>query len=87
MKEDRIRPSGIMPFPDAENFTVKRGDRSDLVTILQIMLCALTLYYDDFGAVAPCGDFNAATEASGRVDVATWNMIAEEFNAAVYENQ
>ena len=98
--EERIRPSGIKPFPDTGNYEMRSGERHDLVMILQIMLCELKLYYDDFGAVGLCGVYDSATEEAvrtyqricgmpetGCVDVPTWNRLAEEFNAAIYENQ
>ncbi len=97
---DRERPSGIMPFPDTGSFEMKIGDRHYLVMILQIMLDVLKLYYDDFGSVGVDGVYDEATEAAvktyqkicgldptGCVDCATWNRLAEEFNAAIYENQ
>ena len=100
MDTDRERPSGIKPFPDTGSFEMRRGDRHNLVMILQIMLDELKLYYDDFGAVGIAGVYDEETEAAvweyqkicgmpetGCVDCATWNRLAEEFNAAIYENQ
>ena len=97
MDTERIRPEAIRPFPDTGDFEMKRGDRHNLVTILQIMLDALKLYYDDFGPVGAIGFFDEATEEAvqtyqricgisetGRVDCVTWNRLAEEFNAAIY---
>ncbi|MBR6917086.1 MAG: peptidoglycan-binding protein [Clostridia bacterium] len=97
---DRERPVGIKPFPDTGDFEMKEGDRHNLVMILQIMLDVLKLYYDDFGAASVCGVYDEATRdavisyqkiagipATGVVDCATWNRLAEEFNAALYENQ
>lgn len=99
MRDDRIRPSGIKPFPDAEDFEVSPSDRRDLVTIIQIMLCSLKIYYDEFGDVSPVGTYDGDTEnavrcfqrssglpETGCVDVVTWNRLAEEFNASIYEN-
>ena len=96
MERDRERPGAIKPFPDTGSYEMARGERDNLVMILQIMLDVLKLYYDDFGATAPCGVFDGATEeavkvfqtlgglpATGRVDVETWNRLAEEYNAAV----
>ena len=100
MDRDRERPEGIKPFPDTGSFEMKRGDRHNLVMILQIMLDVLKLYYDDFGSVGIGGVYDEATEeavkeyqricgleATGCVDCTTWNRLAEEFNAAIYENQ
>ncbi len=100
MDTGREIPSGIKPFPDTGSFEMRRGDRHNLVMILQIMLDVLKLYYDDFGSVGICGVFDEATEeavkeyqrisgmpVTGCVDCTTWNRLAEEFNAAIYENQ
>ena len=100
MDTNREIPSGIRPFPDTGSFEMRRGDRHNLVMILQIMLDVLKLYYDDFGSVGVCGVYDEATEeavkeyqrisgmpVTGCVDCATWNRLAEEFNAAIYENQ
>lgn len=98
--EKAARPSSISPFPDRRGYEVRRGERHDLVTVIQIMLCALKLYYDTLGAVNVGGVFDLQTEKAvtafqkingipmtGRVDVTTWNRLAGEFNAAVGENQ
>ncbi len=100
MDTERIRPAAIKPFPDTGDFEMKRGDRHGLVMILQIMLDVLKLYYDDFGSVGAGGVYDEATEEAvrtyqhicgaaetGKVDCETWNRLAEEFNAAIYENQ
>jgi len=97
---ERLIPQGIKPFPDTGNYEIASGDRHDLVTILQIMLDVLRVYYDDFDGVCVDGVFDEATcdaiksfqktsglPQSGCVDVSTWNRLAEEFNAAIYENQ
>lgn len=94
----RIMP--IEPFPDIEGYEVKMGEEYALVAIIQIMLDVLRLYYDTYGAVAIGGIYDSATEnaikefqringlaATGRVDALTWNRLAEEYNAALYENQ
>lgn len=101
--QNRIReiksPFAIKPFPAAKGFEVSPGERHDLVTVIQIMLCSLKVYYDSLGPLTPCGSFDAATEdavrtfqrkaglpETGKVDLETWNRIAEEFNASIYEN-
>lgn len=91
------KPIGIKPYPEDEKFCVVPGERCNLVMIVQIMLDELKMYYDDFGAVAPCGVYDGATEEAvrafqrkcgiaddGVVDSVTWNRMAEEFNASVY---
>ena len=95
-----MKPKGICPFPQKEGFTVKTGERHDLVTVIQLMLCELKVWYDCFGEVTPAGIYDGATEEAvrayqkaagldetGCVDVVTWNRLAEEYNAAVYEDQ
>ena len=100
--ENEIRENvmGIYPFPDIDYYEVERGERYALVAIIQIMLDVLRLYYDSFGAVSFGGVYDEITEnaikefqkanglsQSGRVDRITWNRLAEEYNAALYENQ
>ena len=94
------KPMGIYPFPDIEDYEIRRGEQYGLVAIIQIMLDVLRLYYDTFGAVTLGGYYDAATEnaikefqringipETGRVDALTWNRLAEEYNLALYENQ
>ena len=100
MMEEIIRPTGIIPFPYKAGYEMAPGDRCDLVSMLQMMLCELKIYYDVFGDVVSSGVYDVATESAisayqsacgmettGRVDVVTWNRLAEEYNAAVCEDQ
>ena len=100
MGDEIISPRGIVPVPYRKGYEIGRGDRCDLVTIIQLMLCELKMYYDGFGEVTACGVYDGATEEavrtyqrtagaspSGRVDIATWNRLAEEYNVAVTEDQ
>ena len=93
-------PAAIYPFPDTGTYEMKRGERHDLVLILQIMLECLRLYYDDFGDMCLSGTYDLATEKavkeyqringlspSGICGVETWNRMCEEYNAAVSESQ
>ncbi len=97
---DRERPIGIKPFPDTGNYEIHPKEHHNLVMILQIMLDVLKYYYDDFGAFGICGAYDDETEEAvkafqrisglpetGCVDVRTWNRLAEEYNAAIYEDQ
>ncbi len=99
MNDERVCPIGIRPFPDTGDFTVKCGERHCLVTIIQIMLDELKVYYDGLGTFPEEGYFDGATERAvkafqhagglpetGSVDVYTWNRLAEEYNAVIYEN-
>ncbi len=94
------QPMGIYPFPQIEKFEVRKGEQYGLVAIIQIMLDVLRIYYDTFGAVPLGGYYDGITEnairefqringisETGRVDMLTWNRLAEEFNSALYENQ
>lgn len=94
------RITSIEPFPDIEGYEVGIGEEYALVAIIQIMLDVLKLYYDNFGPVALGGAYDSATEKAvkefqrvnglaetGRVDAETWNRLAEEYNAALFENQ
>ena len=90
----------IFPFPDRKGYTVSRGERHGLVMIIQIMLEALSLYYDSLGPFFISGTYDLMTEnavkafqrvnklaESGKVDLETWNRMAEEFNSVLKDNQ
>lgn len=89
-------PRGIAPFPYVQNTVVKSGERSDLVTIIQLILNTLTVLYDfahvpisgfydasTADAVRKFQDINALPSPAGAVDRLTWNMLAEEYNHTV----
>lgn len=91
---------GLSPFPDASDFSVGQGERSDLVIIIQLMLNELRKFYDLYGYIPPNGRYSQATTAAvrefqraggldmtGRVDRRTWNRLAEEYDIAVRENE
>lgn len=84
----------INPFPSTQGYILQRGERSNLVLIIQIMLNELRRSYDSYGHLTQSGRFDIAMEnavrefqshhalkASGMVDRATWNNLAEEYNA------
>ena len=73
---------------------VSPGERSSLVTILQIMLSRLSAEIPQIPILAPTGSFGEETESAvrefqtragleptGRVDKRTWNRLADAFNA------
>ena len=73
--------------------SVSKGEKSDFVTILQIILNALTVSYDDFQALDLSGEFDTSTEnavrrfqkknaisPSGIVDKETWNALVRNYN-------
>lgn len=88
------KPASICPFPDVAGYTVKRGEHSDLVAMIQLILENLAPIYD-FGAIPLSGVMDGATEAAvrrfrevngmepkGEVDLDTWNRLAEEYDLA-----
>lgn len=90
----------ICPFPTTLGFSVRRGERSNLVLMLQIMLNELRRAYDTYGHLPQSGRFDIAMESAvrefqnhhalsptGIVDRATWNSIAEEYNAMILFNE
>ncbi|MBR7032802.1 MAG: peptidoglycan-binding protein [Clostridia bacterium] len=94
MKNRRQRPAAICPFPDVSGYEVKRGEHSDLVAVIQLILENLSPIYD-FGAIPLSGVMDGATEAAvrrfqavngmdpdGAVDLLTWNRMAEEYDLA-----
>lgn len=73
--------------------SVQKGETSDFVLLLQILLNALTVAYDDFAPLAQNGSFDDIMEsavrrfqmrnnlsATGIVDKATWNAIVRNYN-------
>lgn len=93
-------PMTITPFPATYGYAVKRGERSDLVLLIQIMLSALKLIYDDFGNIPLSGVYDARTAAAIRkfqernlivpkdlIDLETWNRLAMQYNQYVNEAQ
>ncbi|MBQ7474926.1 MAG: peptidoglycan-binding protein [Clostridia bacterium] len=93
-RKKRTRPAPICPFPDVAGYRVKPGEHSDLVAVIQIMLDNLAPLYD-FPQVPLSGLMDGPTTAAvrrfqtvnglpatGEVDVATWNRMAEEYGLA-----
>ncbi len=89
----------ISPYPSGRNNTVNNGERSELVFITQLMLNALSLYYD-FPYVPINGIFDTDTsaavrefqlknmmEATGILDPLTWDLLADEYNITVRDSQ
>lgn len=97
--EARAPAERIAPFVPPER-TVKLGEYSDLVLIIQLLLNALRLYYDEIAPLPLSGRFDRATEAavrtfqranllpqSGEVERTSWNRLAQEYNRIIEENQ
>ena len=94
MRDKKKKPAAICPFPDVSGYTVKRGEHSDLVAMIQLILENLAPIYD-FGSIPLSGVMDAATEAAvrrfqevngiepnGEVGLDTWNRMAEEYDLA-----
>lgn len=90
---------GIYPFPSTKGYILKSGDVGDLVSIVQIMLSSVRLYYD-LPHVPMNGRFDMATESvvrefqrisklseSGALDGKTWGRLAEAYNLSVNDSQ
>ena len=73
--------------------SVQKGETSDIVLLLQILLNALTVAYDDFAPLTLNGVFDDTLEsavrrfqmrnflpATGIVDKATWNALVKNYN-------
>ncbi len=90
---------GIYPFM-GRHTAIKKGERSTLVMILQVMLDSLRVFYDGYGEIPISGVYDEATEGAirafqranlldgtGQVDLFTWNRLAEAYNFAERERQ
>ena len=86
------RGLALFPFPGGD-YTVARGERSDLVYIIQIMLSGIDVAYDIFDDIDISGIFDEKTEAAvrifqrinrlpetGIVDGTTWDRLALDHN-------
>lgn len=94
LKEVHSVPMGLSVFPEEAGYTVARGEISDLVLIIQMLLNELKYYYDGYDKVQTTGRFDADTESAvaefqrvnrlysdGRIDKQTWNKMAAEYNS------
>lgn len=83
----------IYPFTDP-SYTSAPGERSDIITLIQLILSALSIIYDDFEDIAITGVNDEATVAAlkrfqsyhglpetGVLDKRTWDAAAKSFNA------
>lgn len=83
---------GIVPF--YPGCCCKSGEKSDMIYIIQVILSALGIIYDEFPQIVISGVFDAPTEQAvkifqrinrlpqtGEVDVKTWNALARNYNA------
>lgn len=86
-------PARVCFFPPVPGYSAGVGDTGDLVTVIQIILNELRRLYDSYPFLAVDGVFGRETEKavkavqrahrteeSGRVDKATWDSMAAEYN-------
>ena len=92
-------PNSIQPYENAK-LRITHGERSDLVTIIQILLNTVRIYYDEYGILPLTGVYDDATmeavrifqqanllNVTGNMDVITWNRLASAYNYAVRKHQ
>ena len=73
---------------------IRRGERFDIVFVIQIILNSLGIRYDEIGALPITGEFDSQTETAvrsfqsrngipvtGTVDKQTWNLLADAYRA------
>ena len=83
----------IYPFTDPM-YTSTLGEKSDIITLIQLILSALSVIYDDFEEIAITGINDEATVSAlkrfqsyhglaetGVLDKRTWDAAAKSFNA------
>ncbi len=85
-------PASILPFPDIPGYEVALDEISDLVYIIQIMLLAISVDYDELDLGQLNGVYDKNTEdavrafqvrnnltPNGIVDKRTWNALARAY--------
>lgn len=91
-----VEPIGLNIFPSSAYIT-EPGERSDIITFIQLALSALSVVYDEFdllsisgvndeitmGEVRSFQKINGIPE-TGLVDIITWNRLAQNYN--IYAN-
>jgi peptidoglycan hydrolase-like protein with peptidoglycan-binding domain len=90
---------GIVPIP-RDTKAIFPGERSDAVTMLQLMLNDLARYYGEYCNVALTGIYDDPTALAvdeirrkngipsiDYLDIQGWNMIVDEYNSAVNSNE
>lgn len=89
----KISPGiAIFPFPRG-NYVTHLGEKSDIVYIIQIILSAVAVVYDDFENIKPSGTYDIETAdavrrfqglnqlpQTGMVDKLTWDSLAQNYN-------
>ena len=82
-------PSPYPVFP-SRNYVCRKGEHSQLVYIIQAMLCGLFSAYDNLPQLTVCGDYDSETAEAvravqkktglpenGEVNCMTWNMLVK----------
>ena len=82
----------IYPFP-YPSYTSREGERSDIITLIQLMLSSLSIIYDDFEDIEITGINDEKTvdalkrfqsyhglPETGALDKRTWDAAARSFN-------
>ena len=83
---------GINPFP-GRGYVSTAGEKSDFIAIMQIMLSALSVAYDQLAPLSITGVYDGATAEAvkhfqranglpitGAVDMMTWDALAQSYN-------
>ncbi len=83
----------IQPFPSGD-YQIQKGETSDIVMIIQLMLSALSLSLDLFEEIEHSGTYDEKTEhaimefqkqsgipPTGIIDYKTWNSLAKSYGA------
>lgn len=91
-------PQAIIPFPSyPPNYTLKTGEKSFLVAVLQYMLNEIGIVYNVFTALEINGEYDKPTEniirdfqerngipTTGETDRKTWGLIARIYNLTLH---
>ena len=94
-------PRAMDVFPRMpQNYRLKMGDRTFAVAAVQYMLQELQVIYGGLDGVRASGEYDAATagairsfqaqnrlNATGEVDMLTWNLLADQYNLIFGESE
>lgn len=91
-------PDPIIPFPSyPKDYSVKRGEKSFLVSIIQYMLNEIGIIYNTFEAIDINGEYDETTEniirdfqernflpPTGETDRKTWSALSRIYNLTLH---
>lgn len=91
-------PGPIIPFPSyPDSYTVKRGEKSFLVSIVQYLLNEIGTVFNTFEPIAIDGEYGPETEKAvrlfqvtsalkptGEVDRITWDALSHIYNISAH---